>query len=130
MSWEKVSSTKDRLREAMNICDKKQIDLVNETGINKGTISRYLSGKYEPKSDAVSKLAVALDCSETWLWGYDVPRQRKPEQKKNDSLNRVIKRMRSDTEFADMVMAFDALGKEEAESFRQFMKLLNDKNNK
>lgn len=127
MSWEKVSTTKERLREAMRLCNKKQIDLVNDTGINKGTISRYLSGKYEPKSDAVSKLAVALDCSETWLWGYDVPRQRKPEQKKNDATNRIIKRMKSDTEFADMVISLDSLNNEEIESIKQFVKLLKNK---
>ena len=76
MSLKKVSTTKNRLCEAMRIRNKKQVDLVNETGINKGTISRYLSGKYEPKTDTLAKLATALDCSEMWLLGYDEPMDR------------------------------------------------------
>ncbi len=75
------STTAERLKEAMNDIGKKQIDLVNETGLNKSTISRYLSGEYEPKQDAIYKLAVALDCSEMWLWGYDVPKERPIKQK-------------------------------------------------
>ena len=45
-----VASIANRLREAMTLRGKKQIDLVRETGINRSAISRYLSGKYEPKN--------------------------------------------------------------------------------
>ena len=79
--WRRVASTADRLREAMEDTGKKQVDLMRETGLNRGTISRYLSGEYEPKQIAVQKLAVALDVSEVWLWGYDVPKERKKEEK-------------------------------------------------
>ena len=65
-----------RLREAMTLRGKKQVDLVRETGIDKGSISHYLSGRYEPKQEAVNKLAVALNVSVTWLSGYDVPMER------------------------------------------------------
>ena len=76
MSFSRPAQTKDRLRDAMVRANKKQIDLVRETGLNRGTISRYLSGEVEPKSDAINRLAKALNCSEMWLWGYDVPMDR------------------------------------------------------
>lgn len=76
------STTAIRLKEAMNKIGKKQIDLVNETGLNRSTISRYLSGEYEPKNEAIFKMAKALDVNEMWLWGYDVPMERTAEQKR------------------------------------------------
>ena len=54
----------------------KQADLARVTGLSKGGISNYVTGRYEPKSDIISKLAKALNCSEMWLWGYDVPMER------------------------------------------------------
>ena len=121
MGWNKVSTTKDRLKLAMTLCGKKQIDLVNETGINRGTISRYLSGKYEPKADTINKLAIALDCSEMWLWGYDVPRKRSPEQKKNDAKARVINRIKNDSEFAEMIISLDTLDESQLLSINQLL---------
>ena len=75
-SWSKTSSTSDRLKEIMHIRQLKQADLARATGLAKGGISNYITGRYEPKSDVISKLAKALNCSEMWLWGYDVPMER------------------------------------------------------
>ena len=75
-SWSKTSSTSERLKEIMRIRDMKQADLARVTGLAKGGISNYITGRYEPKSDVISKLAKALNCSEMWLWGYDVPMER------------------------------------------------------
>lgn len=72
----RVASTAERLSEAMRNTGKTQADLVRETGISKGTLSRYLSGKFEPKQIAINKLAIALNVSEMWLWGCDVPMER------------------------------------------------------
>lgn len=89
--FSRISSTPVRLREAMNATGKKQVDLVRETGIDKGSISNYLSGRYEPKQEAIYKLALALDVSEMWLWGYDVPAERQndeitPEEKEKPTV--------------------------------------------
>lgn len=73
----RISSSSIRIKEAMRIANKTQADLVKETGLNKSTISRYLSGSCEPKQNAVAKLAFALNVSEMWLWGYDVPMEKK-----------------------------------------------------
>ena len=59
----------DRLRLALSMKNMSQQDLVNKTKIGKSTISQYLSGKYKAKQDNISKIADALDVSETWLMG-------------------------------------------------------------
>ena len=80
--YERVESVSNRLRKAMAISGKTQADLVRETGIGKSNLSRYMSGKFDPKSDTVYKLATALNVAEMWLWGCDVPMERQAETKK------------------------------------------------
>lgn len=78
----RVATTAQRLKEAMDATGKKQVDLVRDTGLNRGTISRYASGEMEPRQTAARKLAAALDVSEMWLWGYDVPQEREDKKEK------------------------------------------------
>ena len=73
----RIANSSDRIKEAMGKASKTQADLVKETGLNKSTISRYLSGVCEPKQNAVANLAISLTVSEMWLWGYDVPKETK-----------------------------------------------------
>lgn len=87
--YERVANTADRLREAMRRSGKTQADLVRETGIGKSNISRYVSGQFDPKSDAVHKMAAALDVAELWLWGCDVPIERQQPQKETQDDNMV-----------------------------------------
>lgn len=65
-----------RLKEAMNKIDITQSELVRRTGINKGALSSYISGRYEPKQKAIYELAKALNVNEAWLMGYDVSSER------------------------------------------------------
>ena len=105
----RTSTTAQRLHMAMGMEHKKQADLVTATGLHKSTISRYCAGECEPKAEAISKLASALDVSEMWLWGYDVPMERSQEQKKNDQLVKLVIRLRSDAEFMSAVQMLDKL---------------------
>jgi len=100
---ERTATTAARLREAMDEANKKQIDLSKITGLSHSTISRYLSGQVEPRQEATHKLAAALDVSEMWLWGYDVPKARTPEQKNNDILADIVVRLRTDGAFFSTV---------------------------
>lgn len=68
-----MTTTSQRLKEAMKKRDMKQIDIVEKTGIDKGALSSYLSGKYKPKQTNLYLLAKALNVEVTWLMGYDVP---------------------------------------------------------
>lgn len=106
---ENKESIAERLRRALDDSGKRQADLMRETGLDRGAISSYLSGKYEPKQKAIYKLAAALNVSEAWLLGYDVAMARTDDQRKNDQLAKLIVRMRSDEEFYSTVTALSEL---------------------
>ncbi|MBO7342964.1 MAG: helix-turn-helix domain-containing protein [Alistipes sp.] len=102
--FKRSSNTAQRLSEALQLRSMKQSELVRSSGIDSAAISRYLSGAYEPKSSAISKLATALGVSEMWLWGYDVPMARSLESKKNDVLSELVVRLRSDEKLFGLVV--------------------------
>ena len=88
-----LATISERLHEGMCLRGLKQVDLIERTGINKGALSSYLSGRYKPKQDNIYLLAKALNVSEAWLMGYDVPIERKEffslqvSKKEKDLLN-------------------------------------------
>ena len=61
----------NRIKQAMNDKGISQNDIVKHTGINKGSLSCYLSGRYLPKQNTIYKLAKYLDVSPYWLMGYE-----------------------------------------------------------
>lgn len=63
----------ERLQLAMDKRNMKQVDLVEQTGIGKSSISTYLAGSYLPKQTNLYKLAKALSVNPAWLMGEDVP---------------------------------------------------------
>lgn len=69
-----------RLQKAMNIRNIKAIELSEKTGIPKSSLSEYIKGKYEAKQKGIYKLAKALNVSEGWLMGLDVPMERAPDK--------------------------------------------------
>lgn len=66
---------KDRLNEALKIRDMNPIDLARLSGISKASVSRYLSGKVIPRSNAIEKMARALHVNPAWVLGYNTPMQ-------------------------------------------------------
>ena len=68
-----MSIVSERLKYAMQLRNKKQVDLVRMTGIGKSSICTYISGEYEPKQTNTYKLASALNVNPAWLMGQDVP---------------------------------------------------------
>ena len=120
-NFKRVDTTANRLRIAMQEAGKKQIDLVRETGIDRGAVCNYLKGKYEPKQDSINKLAKALDVSEMWLWGYDCEKQRPVEQKNNDAIADIILRLRTDKEFFEAVSYMYSLDCEKVSSVKQML---------
>lgn len=71
------STFSERLNEAMQIRNIKQTELSERTGIDKSKLSSYMSGRYKAKQDGIYILAKALNVSEAWLMGFDVPMERK-----------------------------------------------------
>lgn len=64
---------KDRLLEALHMNNMNAAELAELTGIQKSSISRYLSGENIPRSSAINKMAEALGVTPSWLLGYDAP---------------------------------------------------------
>ena len=75
-----MAEFKDRLKEAIEISGLKPAEIVELSGINKGALSSYLSGRYKPKQDNLYLLSKTLNVSESWLMGLDVPRERVPDR--------------------------------------------------
>ena len=119
---ERVATTGDRIRIAMNNKGMKQIDLVNATGLDRSQISNYLSGKYEPKQIAINKLAIALDVSEMWLWGYNVPMERSKAQKNNDAIADIVIRMKKDEVFLSVVKSLAELDDKKVKLVAEMLK--------
>lgn len=122
--FNRIDSTANRIRVAMQKAKMKQIDIVRETGIDKGALSSYLKGKYEPKQDVIYKLAKVLNVSEMWLWGYNCSMERPEMQKKNDIQTDIVVRMRSDDKFSSLVIKLDQLNPEQLASVTQIVDVL------
>ena len=81
----RVTNTAGRLKEILQDPDIDQTYILEackpyaeEFGIKilKSSLSQYVSGKSVPKQDRLTVLSLALNVSETWLMGFDVPKER------------------------------------------------------
>lgn len=122
-----MAEIKDRLQEALDLRDVRAIDLSRKTGIPKNTLSNYLKGNTKPKADRIYQIAAALEVSEAWLLGYDVPATRTEEQKKNDNLVQVIAQLRKDPEFFEVVDMLASLPASDYASIKQLISALAKK---
>ena len=127
MSEQTKSTVKERLRTALLEANMKPIELSERTGIPKSMISYYLNGKTKPKADRIFVISQALGVSEAWLLGYDVPKNRTAEQKKNDDLVQVIAKLRKDPEFFEVVSKLASLPAAEYASIKQLLSVLDNK---
>lgn len=76
MYEERKSNCSKRITYALSTRNMKQSELCRRTGIPKSAMSQYISGAFEPKQDRIFLIARALNVSEAWLMGYDVPMER------------------------------------------------------
>lgn len=83
----KAESFANRLKQAMNIANVKQIDLANRTNIDKSLINKYIKGVAEAGNDNLPLIAKALNVSEVWLMGYDVPINSEQENKNHNNIS-------------------------------------------
>lgn len=60
-----------RLIEAFEASSLTQTEICEKTGINKGAMSSYLSGRYFPKQKSLEKLASALNVKISYLMGIE-----------------------------------------------------------
>ena len=60
-----------RLEEAFAASGLTQAALSRASGIDRSSISLYLSGRYKPKADKLLRLAAALSVTPEWLSGME-----------------------------------------------------------
>ena len=70
-----VESFEERLKYAMALRGKRQIDICKHFGWSRSTVSQYCDPKCtcRPKSDRTYMLAEYLNVNPVWLMGYDTP---------------------------------------------------------
>ncbi|WP_027855570.1 XRE family transcriptional regulator [Marinobacterium litorale] len=57
----------DRIRRRMNELGLKAVDIVNRTGLTKGTVSQWVNGRTNPSGENLQKLCRVLKCSREWI---------------------------------------------------------------
>ena len=99
-----MEDTSTRLKIILNELGMKQVELyerckpiAKRMGIKmqESAISQYISGKVKPSQRKLTVLGIALNVSEAWLMGFDVPRDREqnniiPLTKKPTSIDEII----------------------------------------
>lgn len=76
MYKERISTIAERLSEALSLKGMRPIELCRILKISKGTLSHYMNGDHEPRQERIEAISTALNISEAWLMGYDVPMDR------------------------------------------------------
>lgn len=74
MADKPITTMKARLQDALDLRDMRPIDLANASGVSKGSISQYLSGRNQATNDRLYSMAKALRVNPAWLMGFDVDR--------------------------------------------------------
>lgn len=119
---------RNRIREALALRNMKQVELCEKTGIKKSSVNNWLSQRWQPKQDAIMKMAQALDVSEMWLAGYDVPMDRPIEQKKSDELAQLIHSIRGDKELQNLFTSICTLNNDQRKTIANMVNELSKVN--
>ena len=119
---------KNRIREALSIRGIKQVELAEKTGIAKGTINNWLNNRYQPRQKSLMILAKALDVSEMWLAGYDVPMERPVAQKKSDELTQLIFEIKEDEDLKDLFSSICSLSDDQRSTIKSMVNELSKVN--
>lgn len=81
----KKESTATRLKQIMQERQLRQVDILEkckpfcqkfDVKLGRNDLSQYVNGKVEPGQDKLTVLGMALNVSEAWLMGFDVPMER------------------------------------------------------
>lgn len=110
-SFNRIDTTANRIKSAMESAGMRQADLARKAEIDKGALSHYLKGRYEPKQDVINRLAIALGVSEMWLWGYDCQKERVQEEIKKEPVKmaQLHFEMIEDIDLSDLFQDFKQL---------------------
>lgn len=105
------TTTSDRLKYLMKERNITQTDILRlvepfaeklNVNFNKSLLSMYINGRMSPGSDRLTLLGMALNVSEVWLMGHDVPMERETpvailnEDQRTDEFIRLFKQLSSE----------------------------------
>lgn len=92
-------STSARLQQIMAERNIKQVDILEmakpycekyDIKLSKSTLSQFVSGRNKPNQDKLLILGLALNVSEGWLMGLDVPMERKDSVQESSNAPRTV----------------------------------------
>lgn len=92
-------NTAIRLNKIMLERNLRQVDILDrvkpfcakyDVKMSKSDLSQYVSGKVEPSQEKLVVLGMALNVSEAWLMGFDVPMERQSNDKNKESSSKII----------------------------------------
>lgn len=125
----KEFTTSERLKKLMAERDLRQVDILKLAEpfckkfglkLGKNEISQYVSGKVEPRQDKLSLLGMALNVSEVWLMGYDVPMIRNmPATETGDGLD--VRLSDNDKIIIELLMSLSDSKKAEAIRYLRYL---------
>ncbi len=120
-----MKTTSDRLKEYMQETGLRQVDIVEKckpycekynVRLGKSDVSQYVSGKIQPGQRKLTILGMALNVSETWLMGLDVPQKRIAAPDGSGNQADPI-----DLEIAKLILSLTADQKKEVLHYLQFL---------
>ena len=103
----------NRIKQALELRGMKQIELCEKTGIKKSSVNGWIKQNWQPKQNALYLMARALNVSEMWLAGFDVPMERSEWQQRNDEVAYLIEAINSDTHVRDLHVNISKLNQEQ-----------------
>ena len=98
-----IYERKNRIAYALDLRNMKQVELSERTGLSKGALNNWVKQRWQPKQTPLMKMAKALDVSEMWLAGYDVPMERPTSQKKMDALHETIELLKKNERYFNLI---------------------------
>lgn len=93
----------NRISEALSIRGMKQVELCEKAGINKSALNNWIKQRWQPKQNAIYLMAKALNVSEMWLAGYDVPMERSAQRVESERLQELAKELTSNKKYLNIM---------------------------
>ena len=87
----RLYNSSERLKQIMRERGLKQVDILNKSlpfqkklgiKLSKSLLSKYVNGGSTPHQNSIYLLSKVLDVDEGWLMGYDVPKERIPDEER------------------------------------------------
>lgn len=125
----KICKTSDRLKYILLHRNMRQVDILRAAkpfcekyGVKlaKNDLSQYVSGLVVPGQEKLSILGLALNVSESWLMGYDVPMDRSYEEEQPTEDNELSQRKK------DLIEKIKKASEAQLDRFEQILALVEN----